>query len=109
MRSLGIYHDEFKDSVRLYAELKYVYEIQMAQFRDSGYQVEIPYTNKNGNENLRKTVLYQSLEKTRTDLSNLQTILGLNPQGLKKILNNPGNGNGNKQPTPLEKVLMGID
>lgn len=85
MQALGVYRVEFSATIKAYAQLRYLYDVLNARFMENGYKVTEEYTNKAGATNIRKTAEYMALETLRKDILNHETVLGLNPSGLKKI------------------------
>lgn len=85
MTALGVYKPEFSATINAYAQLRYLYDILNERFTENGFQVTEEYTNKAGATNIRKTAEYQALETIRKDILNHESVLGLNPAGLKKI------------------------
>ena len=85
MTALGFYRPEFSATINAYAQLRYLYDILNQRFTENGFQVTEEYTNKAGATNIRKTAEYQALETIRKDILSHETVLGLNPAGLKKI------------------------
>ena len=85
MTTLGVYRPEFSATINAYAQLRYLYDILNERFTENGYQVTEEYTNKAGATNIRKTAEYQALETIRKDILSHESVLRLNPAGLKKI------------------------
>jgi len=85
MESLGVYREEFTATIKAYAQLRYLQDILSERFAEGGYLVTESYTNKAGATNIRKTAEYMALETLRKDILAHETVLGLNPAGLKKI------------------------
>ena len=50
-----------------------------------GCKITEVYINKAGAANNRKTELYRSIENLRRELTDLESVLGLTPAGLKRI------------------------
>ncbi len=85
MESLGIYREEFTATIKAYAQLRYLHDLLNERFAEGGYLVTESYTNNAGATNIRKTAEYMALETLRKDILTHETVLGLNPTGLKKI------------------------
>lgn len=85
MTALGVYRPEFSATINAYAQLRYLYDILNDRFIENGFKVTEEYTNKAGATNIRKTAEYQALETIRKDILAHESVLGLNPAGLKKI------------------------
>lgn len=106
MKSLGTYKVEFSPTITRYAEMRIQYKMLMGKWYESGCTIAEDYTNKAGATNARKTAIYLALETLRSDLTNLENILGLTPAGLKKI--NDKSINAKKEST-LAKALSKIE
>lgn len=104
MTQLGVYREEFSATIRAYAQQRYLYDIMNERFAENGYKVTEEYTNKAGATNIRKTAEYLALETLRRDILNHETILGLNPSGLKKIRADTGP----KKDSKLAGLLDGL-
>lgn len=108
MKELHIYKPQFKTTIRRYAELIHLYNIQLQQFYETGCAIVEDYTNKAGATNERKTPLFMSLEKLRADILSLENVLGLNPSSYHKLTKSVIEPT-KPEPTGLEKVLMNSD
>lgn len=84
MKDLGVYKDEYRNTINIFVDMLHQYEILQEQFEASNYKVEEPYTNKSKATNMRKTPLLSALEKLRMDLATYSTLLCLNPRGFSK-------------------------
>jgi len=104
MGSLGVYREEFTATIKAYAQLRYLYNILNERFAEGGYKITESYTNKAGATNIRKTADYMALETLRKDILTYETVLGLNPTGLKKIRADTRP----KKTSKLEAALSGL-
>lgn len=104
MESLGIYREEFTATIKAYAQLRYLYDLLNERFAEGGFLVTESYTNKAGATNIRKTAEYMALETLRKDILTHETVLGLNPTGLKKIRADTKP----KKESKLEAALSGL-
>ena len=104
MESLGVYREEFAATIKAYAQLRYLYNILSKRFAEGGYKITESYTNKAGATNIRKTADYMALETLRKDILTYETVLGLNPTGLKKIRADTGP----KKASKLEALFSGL-
>lgn len=85
MKKIGTFRVEFDPTIERYAELRAQYEELNEQWYEDGCRITEEYTNKAGATNKRKTALYLSLETLRKELTDIENLLGLTPQGLKRI------------------------
>lgn len=85
MKKIGTFRAEFDPTIERYSELRAQYEELNEQWYDDGCAITEEYTNKAGATNKRKTALYLSLETMRKELTDIENLLGLTPQGLKRI------------------------
>lgn len=107
MKELDIYKPQFDTSIRRYAETLHIYNLQLDEFYQNGCKITEEYTNKAGATNERKTPLFLSLEKLRSDILALENVLGLNPQSFARL--NKDKKDHTKEMSALEKVLMKVD
>lgn len=91
MKAIGTYKVQFNPTIRAYAEMRYQYNLLMAQFFESDCQVTEEYTNKAGFTNIRKTATYLALETIRKDILSHENLLGLTPAGYRRITNASAN------------------
>lgn len=85
MKSIGSYNDAFLHVVNILAKSLKDFEDAQEQFEESGRELVIEYTNKNGSTNTVKNPVYLSIEKLRNDILVYSRELGLTPAGLKRI------------------------
>lgn len=85
MKLVGTYDKSFNEIIELTSKLLEDYQNTLIEFKKSGSKIIVPFTNKNGSENLSKNPLYLAIEKLRSDVILYLRELGLTPQGLKKI------------------------
>lgn len=85
MKKVGTFRAEFSPTIERYAELRVQYDILNDQWYENGCKITEDYTNKAGATNQRKTALYLALENLRKELTDLENLFGLTPQGLKRI------------------------
>lgn len=85
MKAIGTYKEEFAPVITRYSYMRLQFDMLMDRWLDDGGRVTEEYTNKNGATNERKTALYLSIETLRKELTDTEMILGLTPQGLKRI------------------------
>ena len=104
MESLGTYRSEFDTVIRRYAEMRVQYNSLNEQWANEGFKITEEYTNNSGATNERKTALYTTIEKLRTELTDLENILGMTPKGLQGIKKK---GLDQKKVSALDKMLGG--
>ena len=85
MKSIGTYKPEFEVIIYRYSEMRLQFSILMKDWYKNGCKITEPYTNKNGATNIRKSAIYLAIENLRKEITQLETIFGLTPSGLKKI------------------------
>lgn len=85
MEAVGTYKPEFNQTVNELATMLEDLDKTREKFKDSGGNVVVIHTNKNGSKNLAKNPLYLAIEGLRTQILNYSKELGLTPAGLKKI------------------------
>lgn len=107
MKSVGTYDVAFSHSIDMLAKIMFDYQEATKQFEKSGGNIVYTHTNKNGAKNPVKNPFYQAIEKLRSDMVLYSRELGLTPTGFKK-LNPRENINSQKEPSTLEKALMGF-
>ena len=104
MESLGTYRPEFDTVIRRYAEMRVQFNTLNEQWAKEGFRITEEYTNNSGATNERKTALYTTIEKLRTELTDLENILGMTPKGLQGIKKK---GLEQKKISALDKMLGG--
>ena len=104
METLGVYRPEFDKIIQRYAQIRVQSDMLNEQWANGGYIVTEEYTNKSGATNERKTALYTIIENLRSELTELENLLGMTPKGLKTI-KNKGLEKGKK--SALDKMLGG--
>lgn len=84
-KTLGVYKPAFDPAIEMLADVMVQRDKTWTEFEESGGKSMIPYTNKNGSENLVKNpLLIMWNELTKTALA-YRRELGLTPAGLKKL------------------------
>lgn len=104
MVSLGTYRKEFDVIIRRYVEMRMQFDTLNERWYEEGCQITEPYTNKSGATNERKTALYMAIEKLRLELTNMESLFGMTPKGLKEIKKK---GLEQKKTSALDKMLSG--
>lgn len=104
METLGVYRPEFNVVIQRYAEMRVQFDSLNEEWLNGGCQVTEEYTNKSGATNERKTILYSTIEKLRSELTELECILGMTPKGLKGIKKK---GLEQKKKSALDKMFDG--
>jgi phage terminase small subunit len=99
MKNVGTYNVSFSYVIDTLATLMADYEKTLVQFKDTGNNIIVKHTNKNGSTNVVKNPLYLALEKMRDDIILYSRELGLTPAGLKRI-----NQEGNQPPAKASKL-----
>lgn len=85
MKAIGTYDNAFILSIGILDGLLSDYHRAREEWIANGGQLVMEYTNKNGQTNMRKNPLYQSMEKLRMDILTYLRELGITPSGLKKL------------------------
>lgn len=85
MEALGTYKHEFSQTINELATMLEDLDKTREKFEESGGNVVVIHTNKNGSKNLAKNPLYLAIEGLRTQILNYSKELGLTPAGLKKL------------------------
>ena len=85
MKAIGTYKDQFLPVIQRYSDMRVQFDILMDLWSMGGCKITEVYTNKAGAANNRKTELYRSIETLRRELTDLESLLGLTPGGLKRI------------------------
>ena len=85
MEAVGTYKPEFSQTINELAVMLEDLDKTRKKFEESGGNVVVIHTNKNGSKNLAKNPLYLAIEGLRTQILNYSKELGLTPAGLKKI------------------------
>ena len=104
MVSLGTYRKEFDVIIKRYAQIRIQFDVLNEKWYEDGCRVTEKYTNKAGATNDRKTALYLAIEKMRDELSEMETVFGLNPKGLKALKKK---GLDQQKQSALDKMLSG--
>lgn len=104
MVSLGTYRKEFDVIIRRYVEMRIQFDTLNERWYEEGCQITEPYTNKSGATNERKTALYMAIEKLRLELTNMESLFGMTPKGLKEIKKK---GLEQKKSSALDRMLGG--
>jgi len=85
MKHLGVYRDDFDDAIDIYVDMLDQYKFFEKQFAESGYKLEVAYTNKAGATNDRKALIYTAMETLRKDLAKYSDLLCLNPKAYERV------------------------
>ena len=85
MKDLGTYKSQYKNTIDIFSDMIYQYNILTEEFEKTGCMVEEEYTNKAGATNMRKTPAWSALEKLRMDISTYSSLLCLNPKSIESI------------------------
>lgn len=104
MTTLDVYRPEFDIVIRRYSEMRVLFDSLNEEWVNGGCVVTEEYTNKSGATNERKTALYSSIEKLRSELTELENTLGMTPKGLKSIKKK---GLENKKKSALDLMFDG--
>lgn len=81
MTALGLYKPEFEPAIQRYADMCVQYETLTGRWKREGYRA---YAKTDDENPSKRNPLLVALESLRKDLTSLETLLGLNPQGLLK-------------------------
>lgn len=106
MKAIGTYDNAFKLSIEILDKLLSDYYKARDEWEGQGSLLVVEHTNKNGQTNIVKNPLYQSMEKLRMDILTYLRELGLTPSGLKK-LKQDSFGDENKV-SKVEEMLMSL-
>lgn len=79
MENVGMYNDSYLVTIGTLARTIYDYENAVQLFEETGGNLVVKHTNKNGSTNLAKNPIYLSIEKLRTDIFAFSKELGLTP------------------------------
>lgn len=104
MKAIGTYKDQFLPVIQRYTDMRIQFDVLMAQWGMEGCKITEIYVNKAGAANNRKTELYRTIETLRRELTELESILGLTPAGLKRIADK---ALGEKKKSKLAEALRG--
>ncbi len=85
MKHLGVYRDDFENTIDVYVDMLIQYEAFRDQFNSTGFKITDQYTNKAGATNDRKTPVYTALESLRKDIAKYSDLLCLNPRAYERI------------------------
>lgn len=85
MKHLGVYRDDFENTIDVYVDMLIQYEAFRDQFNSTGFKITDQYTNKAGATNERKTPVYTALESLRKDIAKYTDLLCLNPRAYEKV------------------------
>lgn len=99
MKNVGTYNTSFEYTISTLATVLVDYEKTNEKFEETGGNIIVKYTNKNGSTNPSKNPLYLAIEKQRDDIITYSRELGLTPAGLKRI-----NEKGNAPPAKVSKL-----
>jgi hypothetical protein len=85
MKHLGVYRDDFENTIDVYVDMLIQYEAFRDQFNSTGFKITDQYTNKAGATNERKTPVYTALESLRKDIAKYSDLLCLNPRAYERV------------------------
>lgn len=85
MKHLGIYREDFENTIDVYVDMLIQYEAFRDQFNSTGFKITDQYTNKAGATNDRKTPVYTALESLRKDIAKYSDLLCLNPRAYERV------------------------
>lgn len=85
MQNVGVWKDEFRTNVARYASVLWEYELLRSRWIESGCPMVGERRQANGIETESVDPTYKQMQKLRAELQSIETQLGLNPAGLKKI------------------------
>jgi phage terminase small subunit len=85
MKHLGVYRDDFENTIDIYVDMLIQYEAFRDQFNSTGFKITEQYTNKAGATNERKTPVYTALESLRKDIAKYSDLLCLNPRAYERV------------------------
>jgi len=85
MKHLGVYREDFEDTIDVYVDMLHQYKVFEQQFAESGYRITDSYTNKAGATNDRKTPIYTAMESLRKDIAKYSDLLCLNPRAYERM------------------------
>lgn len=91
MKKLGVYSKEYRNTIDIFTDMIYQYEIFIDDFENNNNQVQEEYTNKAGATNMRKTPTYSAIEKLRMDIATYSNLLCLNPKALERVSTSTSN------------------
>lgn len=85
MQNVGVWKDEFRTNVARYASVLWEYQLLRTRWIESGCPMVGERRQANGIETESVDPTYKQMQKLRAELQSIETQLGLNPAGLKKI------------------------
>src|SRR5690625_4983147 len=81
MKELGVYREEYRDLIDVYADIQHDYMLARKDFEDGGRV----YETQTAAGNPKKSAIVDSIEKLRKDLLAYSDRLGLSPKSLESI------------------------
>lgn len=81
MKSLGVYKDEYRDIIDIYADTYLSYLIAQKDFEEGGRK----YETETAAGNPKKSAIVDSIEKLRKDILAYSDRLCLNPKALENV------------------------
>lgn len=99
MKSLGTYRKEFRDLVKIYADIQHDYLIARKDFEESGRV----YETETAAGNPKKSAIVDTIEKLRKDIITYSDRLGLSPKSMETITAEK------KEKSVLASVLSNLD
>lgn len=85
MQNVGVWKDEFRTNVARYASVLWEYNLLRSRWIEAGCPMVGEHRQSNGIETESVDPTYKQMQKLRAELQSIETQLGLNPAGLKKI------------------------
>lgn len=85
MKAMNTYNKNYETIIDVTARILFDYEQAKMKFEQTGGNITVSHTNKNGSKNLVKNPFYLAIEKLRDDVMLHLRELGLTPYGTKKL------------------------
>lgn len=85
MQNVGVWKDEFRTNVVRYASVLWEYQLLRSRWVEAGCPMVGERRQANGIETESVDPTYKQIQKLRAELQTIETQLGLNPAGLKRI------------------------
>lgn len=108
MKHLGVYKDDFEQTIDIYVGMLAQYQAFEQQFEESGYQITDEYTNKAGATNERKTPIYSAMESLRKDLATYSNLLCINPKSFESVKKPDVPIRKNEPEKPKSKLIQAL-
>ena len=104
MSALGLFKKEFLPAIKRYADYREQYDTLTGRWKREKYRC---YVKAGDGTPSKRNPTCIAIESLRKDITVLETILGLTPQGLLKADENAFRGG--KQKSRLSSMLQGLD